>query len=75
MHHHVDHPVFEQIFSPLEAFRQTLFNCVLDDAWASETDKGIWLGNVNIAQHAIRSGHAASRWIGEQHNIGQATFA
>src|SRR3546814_7999674 len=61
MHHHVDHPVIEQIFGALEAFGELLADRILDHALAREADQRLGLADLDVAEHRIAGGHPASR--------------
>ena len=72
MDHHVDHAVVEQVFGPLEAFRQSLADGLFDDPGAGEPDHRAGLGDGDVAEHGKGRRHAAGGGIAKHHDIGQA---
>ena len=70
VHHGVQHAVLQQEFAALEALGQLLADGLLDHARAGESDQRAGFGDIQVAQHGERSGHAAGGGIGQTEMYG-----
>ena len=75
MHHHVDHAVLEKIFGALEAVGKLLADGLLDDARPGEADQRAGLGDMDVAEHGVRRGHAAGGRMGQHHDVRKLRLA
>jgi len=75
MHHHVDHAMVVEILGALEAVGKLLANGLLDDTRASEANQRAGFGDVNVAEHGVRSGDATGRWVSEHHDVRESRLA
>src|SRR5215468_3739490 len=69
MHDHVDHPMVLEIFGPLKAIGQLLADGLLDHPRSGETDERARFRNMDVAEHGIGRGDAASGRIGEYDDV------
>ena len=72
---HVDSTVIEQKFASLEALRQSLANCLLDDSRAGKSDERFRLGNIYVAQHGETGRDATGSRVSQYRNKRGAQFA
>src|ERR1700679_2631564 len=66
----VEEAVLEQKVGVLKTFGECLTDGLFDDARTGETDERARFGNVEVAEHGVTGGDAASCGIGEQRKEG-----
>ena len=69
VHDGVEHAVFEEEFAALESFGKFLSDGLFDDARAGESDQRARFGDVEVAEHGIRSGDAAGGRVGQDGDV------
>src|SRR4051794_1937811 len=70
----VEHAVLEEEFAALESGWEFLADGLFDHPRTGKANERAGFGDVEIAKHCKRRGHAAGSWVGENGNVRDPGF-